>query len=332
MAKHAFSCGLRVPGWLAEKLDLIAAAELRELAMLSGTGTAPRAEAPETPPAAGSRSQRSNSAKELAVIHGRLSDIVRPALPGTILLLAKEAAAAGFWNFLGPVRLVRGLVAMAILCLAGFIGLALSPDVDLVAIKKNVFESQGIPLLVNLLFLLTAAGLGASFAALFQANRYIADGTFDAKYEASYWIRLILGLMAGLILSQMIPLSEGTNTAIVAKPTLAMLGGFSAAVVYRIMNRLVQAVESLVKGDTREIANAQALAAQARLASQSLQARVQLAATLTKLQQQIGAKASPEALQQELDRILGNLVPVEDDSSLGKSAGSVRTPTVTAAS
>ena len=119
-----------------------------------------------------------------------------------------------------------------------------------------MFESNGIPLLLNLLFLLTAAGLGACFAALFQANRYIADCTFDTKFESSYWIRLILGLMAGLILSQMIPLSEGSNAIAVTKPTLAMLGGFSAAVVYRIMHRLVEAVESLVKGETRDIAAA----------------------------------------------------------------------------
>jgi hypothetical protein len=37
------------------------------------------------------------------------------------------------------------------------------------------------------------AGLGACFAALFLANRYIAEGTFDPKYESSYWIRFILG-------------------------------------------------------------------------------------------------------------------------------------------
>ena len=123
---------------------------------------------------------------------------------------------------------------------------------------------------------------------------------------------------AGLILSQMIPLSEHSNAVAVTKPTLAMLGGFSASVVYRIMHRLVESIESLVKGETRDLAAAEAHASKARLAAQSVQSRVQLAASLTALQQQMGAKASPEVLQQELDRILGNLVPLDEGHAHGQ--------------
>ena len=318
MAKYAFSSGMKVPGWLAEKLELIAASELSKDAKLSATPDLPRTEDREGPQTGPRQHHRANTAKDLAAMHGHLSEIISPAIPGTILLLAMESATAGFWSWLGPVRLVRGLVTVAIVCLVVFIALSLSPQVSVESISKSVFESHGIPLLLNLLFLLTAAGLGACFAALFQANRYIAECTFDTKYESSYWIRFILGLMAGLILSQLLPLSADKTTAIaMTKPTLAMLGGFSAAVVYRMLHRLVEAVESLVKGETRDIAAAQAQASQARLASQSLQTRIHLAASLTKLQQQLGAKASPEALQQELDRILGNLVPLEEGPTHG---------------
>ena len=312
MAKYAFSSGLKVPGWLAEQLELIAASKVSEDARLSETSDLTRAEDREGPLAGLTPRRRADTAKELATIHGRLSEIISPAIPRTILLLAMESATAGFWSALGPVRLVRGLVTVAIVCLIAFVALALSPRVNVESIGKSVFESHGIPLLLNLLFLLTAAGLGACFAALFQANRYIAESTFDTKFESSYWIRFILGLMAGLILSQMIPLSEGNSAVFVTKPTLAMLGGFSATVVYRIMHRLVEAAESLVKGEPRDVAAALAQASQARLAAQSVQSRMQLAASLTKLQQQLGAKASPEALQQELDRILGSLVPLEE--------------------
>jgi hypothetical protein len=37
-----------------------------------------------------------------------------------------------------------------------------------------------------------------------------------------------------------------------SKPLLALLGGFSASVLYRILERLVQTVESLVRGETHE--------------------------------------------------------------------------------
>ena len=295
MAKYAFSSGLKVPGAVAERLELIAASKLVE-----------------------EPNVRADAARELATIHGRLSEIISPAIPRTVLLLAMESATAGFWSALGPVRLVRGLVSVAIICLVAFVGLSLSSQVNIESISKSVFESHGFPLLLNLMFLLTAAGLGACFAALFQANRYIAECTFDTKYESSYWIRFILGLMAGLILSQMIPLSEGSKSVAVTKPTLAMLGGFSAAVVYRIMHRLIESIESLVKGETRDLAAAEAQASKARLAAQLVQSRMQLAASLTTLQQQLGAKASPEAIQQELDRILGNLVPLDEGHAHGQ--------------
>ena len=112
---------------------------------------------------------------------------------------------------------------------------------------------------------MTEPGLGACFAGLFQANRYIANNTFDPKFESSYWIRIVLGLMAGIILAELIPLNllsesgtsgseSGGSSSIAAlgKPVLALLGGFSAAAVYRIIARIVDALESLVRGDTKD--------------------------------------------------------------------------------
>jgi hypothetical protein len=314
MAKYAFSSGLKVPGWLTERLDNIAVQELGEEVKQSITHDMPSAEDQHAPHESLPQGERSANAKELAAIHGRLSEIIAPATPRTVLLLATETARMGFWSFLGPVRLVRGMAIVAIVCLLAFIALSLSSEVNTESIGKNIFESHGFTLLINLSFLMTAAGLGACFAALFLANRYIAQGTFDPKYESSYWIRFILGLMAGLILSQLIPLSNShSSTVVVTRPMLAMLGGFSAAVVYRMVNRLIEALESLASGETREINAVQEQAAQARLAAQSAQTRVQLAASLTKLQQQLGAHASPEVLQQELDRVMKNLVPFDEE-------------------
>jgi hypothetical protein len=314
MVRYAFSSGRKVPGWLVERLETIATQALSEEPKPSMMADLLSAEDEGGPQAHPAQANHTNDIRELAAIHGRLSDIIVPASPRTILLLASEATRGGFWSFLGPVRLVRGMVIVALSCLVTFIALSLSPEVSIESISKNVFESDGFPLLLNLLFLLTAAGLGACFAALFLVNHYIAEGTFDPKYESSYWIRFILGLMAGLILSQMVPLTNvDHDLMILTKPTLAMLGGFSAAVVYRIIHRLIEAVESLVKGENRDITAIQEQALQAHLAAQSTQTRMQLVASLTKLHQQLAANVSPEALHQELDRIMGNLVPPDEE-------------------
>lgn len=69
---------------------------------------------------------------------------------------------------------------------------------------------------------------------------------FDPKYEPSYWIRLLVGIMAGLILASLIPVDPDALNGL-GHPTLSLLGGFSASLVYRILNLLVSFVEDIVK-------------------------------------------------------------------------------------
>ncbi|NVK41366.1 MAG: hypothetical protein HWE39_08985 [Oceanospirillaceae bacterium] len=268
-------------------------------------------------------------AGELAVAHGHLAQIVAPATPRTILLLDRESAKRGFWFFLGPVSHIRRMMLATILFLATFIATSTCEEVTG---NVNVSVEHGKILFLNELFLLAAAGLGACFAALYQANRYIAEGTFDPKYEASYWIRIFMGVIAGLLLAVLLPLdsltdlqmggsqafgadSDSTGQGETAKalnlamPTLAMLGGFSATVVYRMLNRVVEALETLVRGDTRDILNAREQAAQARLAEQVTQSRMQLATRLVSLQQQLGAGTGAEEVSQKLSGLLEELLP-----------------------
>lgn len=220
MAKYAFASGLSVPGTLMESLEA-------------------------------AKNIQSGSINKLTGVHERLAQIVAPATPRTILLLHTESEKKGFLNFLGPVPLIRRMMFASILSLIMFVTISLSPDVSRTG--GGILDSSGIELLLNELFYLSAAGLGASFGALFTANRYITEGTFDPKYESSYWIRFALGLIAGIILAEVITLVSEESLTGLAKPALAMVGGFSAALVYRILNRLVETIESLFRGETREI-------------------------------------------------------------------------------
>jgi hypothetical protein len=181
--------------------------------------------------------------ERLVRAHTELVHIVAPATPRTILLLSQERQSR--LAMLGPVRLVRHMLIVVIVLLVAFVLLATSPDVN--HGSGDIFTSSGVPLLLNELFLLTAGGLGAAFSSLFTASRYIKAGTYDPKHESTYWLRLILGLMAGLLLPALIPMGDAGE---LSKPLLALLGGFSASVLYRILERLVQTVESLVRGET----------------------------------------------------------------------------------
>jgi hypothetical protein len=108
---------------------------------------------------------------------------------------------------------------------------------------------------------MSAAAMGGCFHALFIAHTYIGRGTYDPRFESSYWMRIGLGIIAGLVLSQMIPIgpeldsvsgeaTQASAASVFSKPLLALLGGFSATLVYTILQRLVETVESLFNSKT----------------------------------------------------------------------------------
>lgn len=194
--------------------------------------------------------------REILSLHKNLSTRVAPARPKTISLLYKEAEAGSWFSFLGPVGLVRRMMATTVLSLIGFILISLSSHVDTDSVSRGVLADSGIELLLNLMFFLSAAALGACFSNLFEANKYIVRGTYDPKYESSYWIRFVLGLIAGLMMAVLIPVSleaqQSPGIGFLTVPLLAMLGGFSASLFYRILERAVTTIDTLLTGNSDE--------------------------------------------------------------------------------
>jgi hypothetical protein len=208
------------------------------------------------------------------------------------------------------------MMLAGVLLLITFMLTALSPRVN--TTSGDIFNSSGIDLFVNELFLLAAAGVGAAFAGLFRANRYIADGTYDPKYESSYWVRFILGIIAGIVLAVLIPV--GPNGKSFTRPLLALLGGFSASVVYRILGRIVDTLESFIEGDSPEASAAREQALRSKVLDERAQEQLRLGAALMKLRHQLGAGASQEELEAAVSSILDDLLPAEG-TDLGPAVG-----------
>jgi hypothetical protein len=250
------------------------------------------------------------SAEDIALLnkaHNVLSTLVAPAQPGSILLLAREAKKVHFWSFLGKAPLIRRLMLVAFVFLVMFVSLSLSKSVDLKS--GDIFESSGIPLLLNLGFFISSAGLGACFAALFQANYYIVKGTFDPKYEPSYWIRIFLGIIAGILLAELIPIDMGEESVSLGRPTLAMLGGFSSALVYRLLNRLVEAVESLVRGSAKEQVEAKTEKVRVKVQEEANLAQVDTGMRLIRIKKAIAGGATTEETEKMIDQWLEEIAP-----------------------
>jgi hypothetical protein len=307
MAKHALASGLEVSGSLLQ--------QLKELE--------PSIESADT-------SSGAMALRRLGECHRRLAKLVAPATPRTILLLHSENEQRGILRFLGPVPIIRQMMVTALISLTALICLTLSSEVNGSKANSDILAGSGVPLLLNELFLLSAAALGASFSALFMANRYIQEGTFDPKYNISYWIRFVLGVIAGFILATLIDLdaldktrgagSGSDASSAFARPLLAMIGGFSAAVVYRILSRLADTVESLFRGDLREQVKSQTEAERLRVNAEAEQGRTRLAYRLMALQKKISEGDPSEKLQGELDSLLRELSGMESATEVGAIA------------
>jgi hypothetical protein len=231
-----------------------------------------------------------------------LSAAIAPATPQAVTLLDTHYRSRHPLRWLGPVPLIRLLTTASILFLLAVVATGLSPEVSTANIQLSFLESHGTVLLWNELFLLFCAGLGASFATLFQAHRYIAETTYDPKYDASYGARLILGVIAGLILVEMLPreLFEKDSMYRFGKPALAMLGGFSATAVHRLLQRLVDTLDALVRGNQSAAADAALQTRRSQAVTERTLWQGELAANLLELQQSLDATASPEAMKSRL--------------------------------
>ena len=237
--------------------------------------------------------------------HGELVRLVAPATPRTILLISEGRRTR--LSMLGPVRLVQHMLIAVLILLALFIALSMTSYV-----KRgggDYENSSGLPLLANELFFLAAGGLGAAFSALFTAYRYISEGTYDPKYESSYWLRFILGLMAGLLLALLVPVSSGEGSTPLSRPVLALLGGFSAAVLYRILERLVAGVESIGQADSRQLRVAEREASVARATTDAARDRLALVAELRRVQDRARAGSPSGEVADALDGVLESLLP-----------------------
>jgi hypothetical protein len=181
---------------------------------------------------------------ELCQIHTYLADLVAPARPASILLVESEVP-RGMGRMRGPLGILGQLAVLNMVFLLALLGLALSPYVNEDPSAGDFFDSQGLPLLANLGFIVAAAGLGVSFGTLFEIQDRVIRRTFDPVCVVIYWTRLPLGIVSGVFLSNLLVGSLGSQNGL-AKPLLALLGGFSAPLVHRLLTRLLDTVAKVV--------------------------------------------------------------------------------------
>ncbi len=164
---------------------------------------------------------------------------------------------------------------------------------------------------MNYLYLLSAASLGACFSSLYIANRFVKLHTFDDMYESTYWTRYVLGLMAGILIAVMIPLDQFIDPKEFpgfGPPILALLGGFAANFVYRVLDKMVKMMESAVKDDAKAGLVSRELKVRARLEGKEMQDRLEQAKQLARLQRRLAENKDPKEVEKALQEMQQNLM------------------------
>jgi hypothetical protein len=295
MVKHASASGLRLPPSCVATIDAFSGHAKRHDQSTAGSTNNT---SPATP-----------GIEDLVRAHTELSNLVAPATPRSITVLEEQKPNTPFWRLMGPVRLIRQLMVFALVLPLAFILLLTLTNVGSTEQSlQTILEKGGWLPLWNSLYFLSAAGLGAAFAGLFRANRFIARGGYDPTYESSYWIMIVLGLIAGCVLAQLLP-ENFNGLGELTEPLLALLGGFSAPAVHRVLNRLVETVETLVRGDATERVAALEEVASARANDALIQTRMELAKKVLRLQAELAKDGLPEAVQGKVGSLLENILP-----------------------
>jgi hypothetical protein len=198
----------------------------------------------------------------LLAAHQALARLVRPATPRDIETLVDR----GGDELASAKKLMVKTLAVALVSLVGFLAVSTSEYVNN-PMYGDIFTSHGLPLLVNEIFFLCAAGLGASFWILMEAftqvrtNDELVDGSLNYwnqfRVTSQFWLRFILGLVAGMILATVMDIQLGSDdgasshmTSRYSAALLALLGGFSARVVFKILYRAVIALDSMIANDS----------------------------------------------------------------------------------
>ena len=185
---------------------------------------------------------------ELSEAHANLSVLIAPATPRAIRSLSEDRHARGWRVIFGPSPPIRRLTLANFLFALLFFGLSLSSHINEETVALSIYQQSGLDLMMKLLFLMAAAGLGASFGALFEIWQEVNEGRFDPLTESAHWMRIGLGLVAGLVLSEVVKTDPSAGSlgdrTMIAEPLLAMVGGFSAGVLHLVVTRLVSAIES----------------------------------------------------------------------------------------
>lgn len=179
--------------------------------------------------------------------HNMLCANISPATPKSIEYTVKLRNRDKGKSLFSKLPLVRNLVILALVFLTAFIVTSLSPDVNDQSLDKGVMNNNGISLLLNLGYLASVSGLGVVFYLLKNVSTAVRKGTLVPEDSIYYVALVVLGVISGLIMSEILNLytKDADSINLFNKSVLALVGGFSSDAIFTVLQSLIDRLKGI---------------------------------------------------------------------------------------
>mgnify|MGYP000577872842 CR=1 FL=1 len=193
---------------------------------------------------------QNSNVDDLINAHNLLCKNVAPATPKSIEYTRKMHHEGSSKSVFNKIPLSRNLMILAFVFLVLFIATVMSKDVNNQSLDKGILGSSGFPLLLNLGYLASVSGLGVLFYLLKDVSTSIKKGTLVPEDSISYMSQILLGIIAGLILSEILSLylKDPNEINLFNKSVLALVGGFSSDAIFSILQGLINKIKGIFIG------------------------------------------------------------------------------------
>ncbi|GAB5399466.1 MAG: hypothetical protein Aureis2KO_10510 [Aureisphaera sp.] len=190
---------------------------------------------------------KQDDVESLVNTHNLLCKNIAPATPKSIKYIRTVKEDVTKSMRLSKLPLVRNLIILAIVFLAIFILTGMSEGVNNDSLDKGIMNNSGWPLLLNLAFLSSIAGLGVLFYLLKNVTIAVKSSTLVPEDNIYYFAVIVLGVISGLILSEIISFytkdPEGIN--LFNKSILALIGGFSSDAIFSVLQGIIDRIKAI---------------------------------------------------------------------------------------
>jgi hypothetical protein len=191
------------------------------------------------------------SVDELLVVHAFLCSTIKPATPKSIIYsnqlntenLSINKQVISFYK----IPIIRKLMILSIVFILIFIGTGITSDINQESMNALITDQSGVTALIGLVFISASAGLGVIFSIFKKVIDSLKDGSLSEEDNVYYSVLIILGVIAGIVLTKAFHFDSRAFYAGVQIDNvfLAFLGGFSIETLRSILDGILGKVKSI---------------------------------------------------------------------------------------